>query len=144
LPRAAANFFLPLKGCVRRVLYMLALHVSTATATGPAAPTKGFERSKSAWRDDKETVRVSLRGCAREKTLRVLELIVVQRSGKARGSAGRDHFGREFTKASCHFRRPGTRKNTHTHREGLWAIGNNPPLYAHLPLMMLAIWRKSM
>ena len=46
MPRAAANFFLPLKGCVRRVLYMLALHVSTATASGPAAPTKGFERSK--------------------------------------------------------------------------------------------------
>jgi len=30
--------------------------VSTATATGPAAPTMGFGRSKSAWRDDKETV----------------------------------------------------------------------------------------
>ena len=35
-PRAA---FCPLKGCVRCVLYMLALHVSTATATGPVAPT---------------------------------------------------------------------------------------------------------
>ena len=30
----------------------------------PAAPTKGFERSKSAWRDDEETVRVGLAGCA--------------------------------------------------------------------------------
>ena len=46
----------PLKDCVRRVLYVLVLHVSTATATGSAAPTKGFECSKSAWRDDKETV----------------------------------------------------------------------------------------
>jgi len=55
-PRAAAYLFCPLKGCVRRVLYVLALHVSTATATGPAAPTKGFVRSKSAWRDDEETV----------------------------------------------------------------------------------------
>ena len=36
----------PLKGCVPRVLYMLALHEPTATATGPAAPTKGFERLK--------------------------------------------------------------------------------------------------
>ena len=30
--------------------------VPTATATGPAAPTKSFERSKSAWRGDEETV----------------------------------------------------------------------------------------
>jgi len=44
------TFFCPLKGYVCRVLYMLALHVSTATATWPAAPTKGFERSKSARR----------------------------------------------------------------------------------------------
>jgi len=43
-------FFCPLKGCNRRVLYVLSLHVSTATATGPAAPTKGFERSNSARR----------------------------------------------------------------------------------------------
>jgi len=35
---------------------MLALHESTATVNGPAAPTKGFKRSKSAWRDDEETV----------------------------------------------------------------------------------------
>ena len=49
-------FLCLLKGCVRRVLYVPALHVSTATATGPAAPTKGFKRSKSAWRDDEETV----------------------------------------------------------------------------------------
>jgi len=34
----------------RRVPYVPALHVSTATATGPAAPTKGFERSKIARR----------------------------------------------------------------------------------------------
>ena len=47
-PRPPVRFFL--KGCVRRVLYVLALHVSTATATGPATPTKGFERSKSARR----------------------------------------------------------------------------------------------
>ena len=46
----------PLKGCVRRVLYMPALHESTASVTGPAAPTKGFKRSKSASRDDEETV----------------------------------------------------------------------------------------
>ena len=52
----SSKLFCPLKGCVRRVLYVLALQVSTATATGPAAPTKGFERSKSAWRDDEETV----------------------------------------------------------------------------------------
>ena len=55
-PRAAASLPPPLKGCVRRVLYMPALHESTATVTGPAAPTKGFERSKSAWRGDEETV----------------------------------------------------------------------------------------
>ena len=48
-PRAAAHHF-PLKSCVRRVLYLPALHVPSATATGPAAPTKGFERSKSAQR----------------------------------------------------------------------------------------------
>jgi len=48
-PRAAAYLFFQ-KGCVRRVLYVLALHVSSATATGPAAPTKGFECSKSARR----------------------------------------------------------------------------------------------
>jgi len=45
-----------LRHVLRRVLYVLALHVSTATATGPAAPTKGFKRSKSAWRDDEKTV----------------------------------------------------------------------------------------
>ena len=33
----------------------------------PAAPTKGFERSKSAWRDDEETVRVGFTRCARDK-----------------------------------------------------------------------------
>ena len=48
-------FFAPLKSCARRVLHMPALHESTATVTGPAAPTKGFERSKSAWRGDEET-----------------------------------------------------------------------------------------
>ena len=42
--------FCPLKGRVRRFLYVPALHMSTATATGPAAPTVGFERSKSARR----------------------------------------------------------------------------------------------
>ena len=66
-PRAAAFLFCPLKGCVCRVLYVPSLHVSTASATGPAAPTEGFERSKSAWRDDKETVRVGLTGYARDK-----------------------------------------------------------------------------
>ena len=39
-PRAAAYLFCPLKSCNRRVIYVLSLHVSTATATGPAAPTK--------------------------------------------------------------------------------------------------------
>ena len=34
---------------------MLALHESTTTVAGPAAPTKGFKRSKSAWRGDEET-----------------------------------------------------------------------------------------
>jgi len=43
-------------GGVRRVLYVLALHESTATVTGPAAPSKDFKRSKSTWRDDEETV----------------------------------------------------------------------------------------
>ena len=66
-PRTAAYLFCPLIGCVRRVLYVLALHVSTATATGPAAPTKDFELSKSAWRDDEETVRVGFGGCARDQ-----------------------------------------------------------------------------
>ena len=42
------SFFCPPKGCVCRVLYVLALQVSTVTATGPAAPTKGFGRLKSA------------------------------------------------------------------------------------------------
>ena len=47
--------FCPLKGCVRRVLYVPVLYVSTATATGPAAATtRGFERSNGAWRDDKK------------------------------------------------------------------------------------------
>jgi len=32
---------------LRRVLHVLALHVSTATATGPAAPTTGFGRSRA-------------------------------------------------------------------------------------------------
>ena len=45
-PRAAAFFFCPLKGCDHHVLYVLSLHVSTATATGPAAPTKGFRAFK--------------------------------------------------------------------------------------------------
>jgi len=73
---------------------------ASKTATGPAAPTKAFERSKSAWRNDKETVRVGLAGCAWDKpcaswdfrlpTLRLngrgLGLsLVVQRSGKVRG-----------------------------------------------------------
>ena len=47
-PHAEAYLFLPLKGCVRRVLYMPALHESTATVTRPAAPTEGFKCSKSA------------------------------------------------------------------------------------------------
>jgi len=54
--RAPQHTFFPLKGCVRRVLYMPALHESTTIVTGPAAPAKGFKRSKSAWRDDEETV----------------------------------------------------------------------------------------
>ena len=63
-PRAAAYLFCPLNGCVRRVHYAPALYVPTATATGPAAPTEGFERSKSVWRDDEETICVGLTGCA--------------------------------------------------------------------------------
>ena len=47
--------FFPVKGCFRRVFYVLAFHVLTATATGPAAPTMGFERSASPWRDDEGT-----------------------------------------------------------------------------------------
>ena len=47
-PHAAAYLLFFLKGCVRRVLN--AIHVSTANATGCAAPTKGFKRSKSARR----------------------------------------------------------------------------------------------
>jgi len=53
--------FLP-PGCVRRVLYMLALYESTSTVTGPAASPKGFKRSKSAWRDDVETVDEQTKG----------------------------------------------------------------------------------
>ena len=33
----------------------------------PTAPTKGFERSKGAWRGDEETVTVGLTGCARDQ-----------------------------------------------------------------------------
>jgi hypothetical protein len=73
---------------------------------GPAAPTTGFERSKSAWRDDEEAVRVGLTGCARDQPCaswgsrlpasrfndrRLGLALVVKRSGKARGSAGRDY-----------------------------------------------------
>jgi len=36
---APQHTFFSLKGCVRRVSYVLALHVSTATVTGPAAPS---------------------------------------------------------------------------------------------------------
>ena len=54
--RAPQHTSCPLEGCISRILYMLALHEPTATVTGPAAPTKGFKRSKSAWRDDEETV----------------------------------------------------------------------------------------
>ena len=57
-----AYLFCPLKGCVRRVLYMLALYESTSTVTGPAASPKGFKRSKSAWRDDVETVDEQTKG----------------------------------------------------------------------------------
>jgi len=89
-----------------RVLHVLALHVSTATAAaaGPAAPTNGFERrSRSAWRDDEETVRVGLTGFSRNQPCaswgssklptsrlnrrRLGLALVVQRSAKARGSA---------------------------------------------------------
>ena len=55
--RAAKYLHAPV---LRRVLHVLALHVSTATATGPAAQTEGFDRSKSAWRDDEEAVRAGL------------------------------------------------------------------------------------
>ena len=39
------NLHLP---ALRRVLHVLALYVSTATASGPAAPEAGFKRSKGA------------------------------------------------------------------------------------------------
>ena len=52
--RRSTLFFCPLKGCVRRVLYVLALHVSTATVTGPAAPTRASNVQRA--RNDKETV----------------------------------------------------------------------------------------
>jgi len=55
-----------LRSALCRVIYVLALHVSTATATGPAAPTKD-SRSKSTWRGDEEATRMGLTGCAREK-----------------------------------------------------------------------------
>ena len=48
------TLFFCLKGCVRRVLYVLVLHVSTATATGPAAPTRASNVQRV--RDDEETV----------------------------------------------------------------------------------------
>ena len=44
-PRATALLF-SLKSCVRRVLYVLALHVSSATATAPAATTEGLRTFK--------------------------------------------------------------------------------------------------
>jgi len=43
LPRAAAYLFY-LKGCVRRVLYVLALHVSTATVLGLPRRHRGDDR----------------------------------------------------------------------------------------------------
>jgi len=46
--RRSITLFCPLKGCVRRVLYMPALCESTATVTGPAAPARCFKRSNSA------------------------------------------------------------------------------------------------
>ena len=54
-PRAVAYiFFSPLKGIFRLVLYVPALHVSTATVTGPAAPTRASNVQRA--RDDEETV----------------------------------------------------------------------------------------
>ena len=52
--RRSTPFFCPLKGCVRRVLYVLALHVPTATVTGPAAPTRASNVQRA--RDDEEAV----------------------------------------------------------------------------------------
>jgi len=66
----------------------------------------GFERSMGAWRDDEEAVRVGLTGCARDQPCaswgsrlptsklndrRLGLTLVVQRSAKVRGSAGRDN-----------------------------------------------------
>jgi len=84
---------------------VLALHVSTATATGPAAPTKGLKRSKSAWRDDKKPFTWVSQAALGKKNLRALGLLVVQRSEKARGSAGHDHFwGGNFKKSKPPFK----------------------------------------
>jgi len=43
---------------LRLVLHVFALPVSTATATGPAAPTAGFIRLKGAWRGNVDGVDV--------------------------------------------------------------------------------------
>ena len=76
---------------------------ASKTAAGPAAPTKDFERSKGAWRDDEETVSqgelvtsLARPGAPYFPTSRLNDrrfglAFVVQRSGKVRGSAGRDH-----------------------------------------------------
>ena len=43
-----------LQNALRRILYVPALHVSTATVTGPAAPTRASDVQRA--RDDEETV----------------------------------------------------------------------------------------
>ena len=95
------TFFCP-KGCVRRVLYVLAFYVSSATATGPAAPTKGFERLKSAWRDDEETVRVGLTGCARDQPCASWGSSSCSAQVRCGAQPGATILGREFQKKLCY------------------------------------------
>ena len=57
---------------------------------GPPAPTKGFERLESAWRDDKETVRKGLTGCTRDKPCASSGSRLPASRLNDRGLAGRD------------------------------------------------------
>ena len=100
-PRAAACFFFP-KGCVRRALYVLAFYVSSATATGPAAPTKGFERLKRALRDDEEIVRVCLTGCARNQPCASWGSSSCSAQVRCGAQPGATILGREFQKKLCY------------------------------------------
>ena len=96
-PRAAAYLFF-LKGCVRRVRYVPALHLSTATATGPALPTKGFERPKSAWRDDEKAFRVGLTGCARDQLFPSWGSLLCSAQVRCGAQPGATILGRVFQK----------------------------------------------